>query len=376
MFKCLKLNGFLLLFLLLLQGCKDIATEPKPTPSQRFQSILENHLEAFNAKGVSAAILFQNLDIWSGSSGVSHGSSAITGDYIFNIGSVTKTFISALCLQLASEGKFTLDDSLHAWLPDYPNIDHSITIRQLLYNTSGVYNISDNVNLWNAVFTNPTKRWTPEDVITAYLNEPYSTPGAGYFYSNTNYILLGLIINEATGSDISAELRDRFFEPLGLNHTFFAVEESLPTNIAHAWFDLSGNGSYDDMSFISRTGIYSVLWTSAAIFSNAEDLAIWSSALFAGHVLDQSSLDQMMNPCCCMPGTTDVGCGMGIFLIGPRNNTGTSLIGYTGRTFGYLTSMFYLPDYGISVAVLLNEDNTVCLDLITTDLVIEILDNI
>jgi len=185
--------------------------------------------------------------------------------------------------------------------------------------------------------------------------------------------LLGMMITEATQSSVSAELRNRFFQPLGLNSTFFDGEEIVPPNIAHGWFDLSGNGSYDDISLIPRTGIYSVLWTSAAIFCTAEDLAKWSSALFRGAVLDQASLDQMLTPCCTMPGTNDVGCGMGVFLIGPSNSTGAELIGYTGRTFGYLTTMFYLPDYGTSVVVMINEDNTACLDVITTNLTLEVI---
>ena len=375
MVKFINVLGSLLLISLMFDCSKDSATEPEPTTSDSFQAVLDNNLEAYNGTGVSAAVIFQNQDIWSGTSGVSFGATAITEDMIFGIGSVTKTFIAALCLQLADEGAFSLEDSLHEWLPDYPNIDNSITIRQLLNNTSGIYNITDNTALWSAVFNDPTKFWTPEELISSFLDEPYSTPGAGWFYSNTNYILLGKIINEATGSLVSAELRNRFFEPLGLNSTFFDVEEILPSNIAHGWFDLSGNGSYDDISLISRTGINSVLWTSAAIFSTAEDLAKWSSALFRGNVLSQSSLDQMLTSCCTTPGTTDVGCGMGVFLLGPSNNAGVELIGYTGRTFGYLTSMFYLPDYGISVAVIINEDNSACLDVITTDLILEVVDH-
>ena len=373
--KFINVLGLILLISLMFNCSKDSTTEPEATTSESFQAVLDNNLEAYNGTGVSAAVVFQNQDKWTGTSGVSFGATAITGDMIFGIGSVTKTFIAALCLQLADEGVISLEDSLHEWLPDYPNIANSITIRQLLYNTSGIYNITDNTDLWSAVFNDPAKFWTPEELISTFLEEPYATPGAGYFYSNTNYILLGKIINEATGSLVSAELRNRFFETLGLNNTFFDVEEVLPLNIAHGWFDLAGDGSIDDISLLSRTGINSVLWTAAAIFSTAENLAKWSSALFRGTVLSQSSLDQMLTSCCTMPGTTDVGCGMGVFLMGSSNNAGVELIGYTGRTFGYLTSMFYLPDYGISVVVIINEDNTACLDAITTDLILEAVDH-
>lgn len=369
--------AFSLLVMIFTSCSKDSPVESQKnlTFDEKLQKALDDGIESQHGKGVSAAVVFENQDMWSGTSGISFGSTAITKDMVFGVGSVTKTFVAPLCLQLAHEGVFILDDSLHKWLPTYNKIDSSITIRQLLYNTSGIYNITDNTALWDAVFNDPAKLWTPEELISSFLEEPYSTPGAGWFYSNMNYILLGMIINEATGSLVSAELRNRFFQPLGLNSTFLDVEETVPSKIAHGWFDLSGNGSYDDISLIPRTGISSVLWTSGAIFSTAEDLARWSSALFGGNVLSQPSLDQMLTPCCTLPGTSDVGCGMGVFLIGPNNNTGVALIGYTGRTFGYLTSMFYVPDYGTSVVVIINDDDSACLDVITTDVISEVIDH-
>ena len=187
--KFINVLGLILLISLMFNCSKDSTTEPEATTSESFQAVLDNNLEAYNGTGVSAAVVFQNQDKWTGTSGVSFGATAITGDMIFGIGSVTKTFIAALCLQLADEGVISLEDSLHEWLPDYPNIDNSITILQLLYNTSGIYNITDNTDLWSAVFNDPTRFWTPEELISTFLEEPYATPGAGYFYSNTNYIL-------------------------------------------------------------------------------------------------------------------------------------------------------------------------------------------
>jgi len=357
-------------------GCsEDSSTEPVLTTAEELQKVLDNNLETYSGTGVSAAVVFPDQDTWLGTSGVSFGTTAITPDMLFGIGSVTKTYMAALCLQLAEEGVFSLDDSLHKWLPDYPKIDNSITIRQLLINSSGIHNVTDNTSLWDAVFVDPSKMWTPDEVISNFLEEPYSSPGTGWFYSNTNYILLGKIINEATGAAVSAELRRRFWGPLGLNSTYLEVEEILPANIAHGWFDLYGDGIVDDVSLISETGIYSVLWTSAAIFSTAEDLANWSSVLFQGNVLSQSSLDQMLTSYYILPGTTDVGLGMGVYLIGHNNYIGVRLVGYTGRTFGYLASIFFVPDYNISVAVIINDDNSICLDAITTQLIIAAIDN-
>jgi len=143
MFRSNTLLFLLLISSLLFCSCENTEKEQELTRSQRLQEVLDTYLETFNAKGVSAAVAFQNQDIWSGTSGVSFGTTAISEDMIFCIGSLTKSFMAALCLQLADEEVFCLEDSLHKWLPDYPNIDSSITIRQLLNNTSGIYNISE-----------------------------------------------------------------------------------------------------------------------------------------------------------------------------------------------------------------------------------------
>lgn len=364
---------FIILLYILFVSCQEITPDPKSIRAEKLQTILDQTLAKYNGKGVSATIIFDEQDHWSATSGISFGSTALSTDMVLCTGSVTKSYMAALCLKLANDGWFSLDDSLKNWLSDYPNIDNSITIKQLLYNTSGVFNISDNTELWEAVFREPSRLWTPDEILSGYLDEPYADPGTGWYYSNTNYLLLGMITEEATGSQVSDLLRDHFFDPLGLNQTYFAIEDELPSNSAHGWFNLSGNGA-EDVSLISQNGIYSALWSSASIFSTSENLARWCSDLFEGKVLDEESLAQMLDPCCTMPGTTNVVCAMGLFLISSNNSTGVEMIGYTGRTFGYLTSMFYLPGNGISIAVMINEDNAQLLDEITTTLILEVLE--
>jgi len=365
------LSGWILLVFI---SCNEKIPHPELTDFQKFQNILDHNIELYGVKGVSAAVKFQDQSIWYGTSGISYGTTSVSDQMVFCIGSITKTFIAALCLQLAEEGVFSLDDALHDWLPDMTHIDHAITIRQLLNNTSGISEVTDKVELWDAVLSDPERTWTPEEVISSYLGEPYADPGSGWYYSNTNYILLGKIISNATGNTVSSELRQRFFGPFGLDQTFFDGEEIIPVQVVHGWFDWSGEGDFEDISVIPRTGIYSVLWTSAAVFSSAKDLVVWSSSLVEGHVLGPSAMDQMFSIYGTMPGNSNVGCGMGIFLVGAENDTGMELIGYTGRTFGYLSAMFYVQDHGISVAVTLNQDHVACLDAITTELILETID--
>jgi len=191
----------------------------EPSVSEKLQNVLETNLEVFQGKGISAAVDFSNGVIWSGESGISVETKAISHDMDFCIGSVTKTFIAALCLQLADENVLRLEEPISNWLPAYRYIDSSTTIKQLLHNTSGIYNLSDNAELWNTIFEVPDKKWTPDELIESFLLEPYAAPGEGWFYSNTNYILLGEIISRATGTNVSYQLRSRFFEPLRLDHT-------------------------------------------------------------------------------------------------------------------------------------------------------------
>jgi len=365
--------AYIILLSILFVSCQETTPDPKSIRAAKLQTILDHTLAKYDGKGISATIIFDEQDHWSATSGISFGSIALSTDMVLCTGSVTKSYMAALCLKLADDSWFSLDDSLKNWLPDYPNIDNSITIKQLLYNTSGVFNISDNTELWEAVFSEPSRLWTPDEILSGYLDEPYGDPGTGWYYSNTNYLLLGMIIEEATGSQVSDLLRDLFFDPLRLNQTYFAIEDELPSNFAHGWFNLSGNGA-EDVSLISQNGIYSALWSSASIFSTSENLARWCADLFEGKVLNEESLAQMLDPCCTLPGTTDVGCAMGLFLLSSNNSTGVELIGYNGRTFGYLTSMFFLPGNGMSISVMINEDNTQLLDEITTTLILEVLE--
>ncbi len=105
----------------------------------------------------------------------------------FGAGSISKSFTAALVFQLAEEGRLSLDDQLHEWLPDYPNIDSEITIRQLLGHTGGIFSVEDHATFWPAVFTDGTRVWTDDQLLTAFQAEPLSARGTEWHYSNTGY---------------------------------------------------------------------------------------------------------------------------------------------------------------------------------------------
>src|SRR3954454_18031635 len=143
-------------------------------------------------------------------------STQITPDDHFRIGSNTKTFTGTVILQLVDEGKLGLDDPVSKYQPEVPN-GENITIRQLLDMTSGLYNYSEDKDFNETLDTEPDKVWTPEEVVEiGFKNEPYFAPGEGFHYSNTNTVLLGMIVEQLTGKSLEQEFQERLFEPLGM----------------------------------------------------------------------------------------------------------------------------------------------------------------
>ena len=137
----------------------------------------------------------------------------------FRIGSITKTFTGTVILQLVDEGKLRLDDPIAKYQPEVPN-GANITIRQLLQMTSGLFNYTDDP-AWNqALDANRQRVWSPQELVAiALAHPPYFAPGTDFHYSNTNTVLLGLIIEQITGNNVADEFARRIFTPLGMRET-------------------------------------------------------------------------------------------------------------------------------------------------------------
>jgi len=334
--------------------------KPRPGPelsvAKELQGVLDNGLKKYNGKGISVAVIAPGHKTWVGVSGVSHGKIPIKMDTLFDAGSITKNFVAALTLKLVEEDLLTLDDPLHKWLPDYPNIDNTITIRQLLNHTSGLYSLQGPSAI-RPILKDPGRLWTSKEVLTTLVGKPHFLKGKGWQYSNTGYILLGMIIENATRSKISTELRNRFWKPLGLDSMFFAVDEALPVNIAHGWFDLNGDKVLDDISVLPRTAYHSAFKGAGGIFSTSEGLAKWTYALFQERiVVSKGSLKQMIAFHSPVPKPALAGYGLGIERFTPRIFNGLELWGHAGNSLGYSAFMWYLPDYSASIALITNRE--------------------
>ena len=334
-----------------LAGCDLIAQKPL---EQNLQEVLDRGIKRHGAHGVSAAVVFPNESVWTGVSGISHDDVSMDPDMLFAIGSITKNVVATLVLQLAEEGALTLDDPVSKWLPSYPHIDPTITIRQLLNHTSGIYMFFESQGIWDELKADRTKVWTPEEVLD-YVREPYFAPGDGYRYSNTNYLLLAMIIEEATGSSLSTEFRERFWQSLGMENTYLSQEEEIPDNQAHVYGDnFNNDGSNIDLTFLPRASHESITYGSSGLFMTAENLARWSHALFGGDILQPQSMEEMLDVVEFRPHANMRAYGLGVEVFERQLSSGEEAIGHAGGNIGTTAYMVYLPETRVSVGVLVN----------------------
>jgi D-alanyl-D-alanine carboxypeptidase len=318
------------------------------------QEILDKGIRKYGARGVSVAIIFSDGQTLTGVSGISHDTVAIEPDMLFAIGSVTKNVVAALTLKLVEENVLSLEDPLSNWLPEYPHIDSNITIRQLLNHTSGIYMFWDNQEIWDDLKKDRTKVWSPEEVLS-YIKEPEFPTGEGWRYSNTNYLLLAMIIEKATGSTVSAEFNKHFWEPLGIGNAYLSQQENIPNNQAHVYGDNFIFGSEElDLTFIPRASHESIGFGSSGIFTTAESLAKWSHTLFGGEILRQQSMDEMLQFVRFREVANISAYGLGVQLYPRSFSSGERAIGHGGGNIGTTTYMVYLPEHNISIVVMVN----------------------
>lgn len=226
-------------------------------------------------------------------------------DTYFRIASNTKTMTAAIIVQLAQEGKLKFSDGISKYVAGVPN-GNNITIAELLEMRSGLYNYLDSPKIAATADRDMNKVWTPAELLAiAFAHRPNFAPGAEYEYCNTNYILLGLIIETIGGTSLAEEMRVRLFEPLGLRHTSLPPNDvtALPKPYSHGYMyggasvAFTGTPPYSPaLKAAARAGTllptdYTNLnttfgWAAGGAISNANDCATWIAALVSGRVFD------------------------------------------------------------------------------------------
>jgi D-alanyl-D-alanine carboxypeptidase len=274
---------------------------------------------------------------------VSGDPSTATRDSQWRIGSLTKTFVSATILSLEKDGKLTLDDLLAKWIPSVPKTD-GVTLRHLLNHTSGIFNYTEDPSF----FVDPAKKWPPSDLVAfATTHDPYFAPGAGWHYSNTNYILLGMIAQLAGGGTVGQLLHARAMGPAKLTHTLFDGEDAIGP-MAKGF-----SKSKKDVTFLDDP---SGSWAAGAMVATGIDLVQWASELYGTRdVLDDAEHDELVKGA--VPTGTGETYGLGAFLLPPSETAGAGpAIGHAGDIDGYHTMAFWFPQKSWAIVSIVNQD--------------------
>jgi D-alanyl-D-alanine carboxypeptidase len=277
-------------------------------------------------------------------------------DHRFRIGSVTKTFVAAIVLQLVAEGVLTLDDSVERWLPRLVPNGGAITLRQLLNHTSGIYNFTDDEELVQALLHNPLALQMPEQLVAvATRHRPLFAPGSDWSYSNTGYIVLGLVVEKATGTALVDQLRTRIVSPLGLTATSLPVAPTLEAPFAHGYL-LAGNGELPtpggrpvDVTVWSP----SWAWAAGAVVSTARDIARFYQGLLGGELLAPAQLAAMRTTVSIRGSSDEYGLGLQKVSL-----PCATAWGHGGSVPGYLTLAVSSANARRQVVVLVNASPT------------------
>ena len=352
------LNLVIVVVLLIIACACNPTTVDEPNIQEKLQIVLDEVFANYPGKGLSAAVVFPDKTVWLGTANA-EGATPISSSDLFWIGSITKMYTATVILQLMEEGKLTLGDRIKQFLPSYSNIDGDITIKQLLLHTSGVYEITSHPNFDEMMAEDYSKVWTPEEILIRLVLEPYFAPGEGWWYSNTNYTLLGMIIEKITDNMVSNEFRNRIYTPLSLTNTFLDCQETITGNIAPFWIDMDDDDVLDEFfaPFEVRASNTSVAYTCGGLFATAQDCAIFTHTLLRGDLLTQSTMNQMLDFNTDLPETwDDRGYGLGVSWIRLSIVNGAEAYGHGGNAF-HISLTVYLKDYDIAITILQNFPN-------------------
>ena len=247
----------------------------------------------------------------------------------FRAGSVTKTFVATVVLQLAREGRLDLRDPVERWLPGAVPGGADVTLRHLLNHTSGLFNYSEDPRTFAPYEADPGYRWDPRGLVGIASDHPaLFAPGADWSYSNTNFVVLGLVVEAVTGRPLATELRERIFAPAGLRHTTFDDRPRIAGRHARGYV-VDAAGRRQDVTDLSP----SWAWAAGALVSTADDLARFSRALLGGRLLPPAQLAAMktIDP---VTRKAPGGAGYGLGLLAAPTPCGQAW-GHDGQYAGY-----------------------------------------
>jgi len=338
----------------------------EPSLVESLQAALEDYVYFSGDPGVGFAIHDGPSARWSSVAGMADKVNQVpmSDGYRFRVGSNTKPMIATVVLMLWEEGLVELDAPLTDYLPQYPQWGQ-VTIRQLLGMSAGIPEFLNSDEAWLQILAEPDKVYSPEEVV-GFVEEwdlDYP-PGEGCAYSNTNFTLLGMVIEAVTGEKAAALLANRLFEPLDMTSTFLETGSGSTEALVNGYIDMAVLAILldlpdlllalippelflDDTMVIDATTLLppSFTWTAGAVVSTPDDMAVFMRALQTGQLIGPDALAEMRDfkPCALLGGFVDYGLG----LMRYDKPFGT-VYGHGGLNFGFHVETFYLPDEDVA----------------------------
>ncbi|MFJ8733953.1 serine hydrolase domain-containing protein [Streptomyces bauhiniae] len=322
-----------------------------PEVNRQIDDAVRRVMREADVPGVTVGIWTPDKGNYVRSFGVADKSSKrpMSPDLYMRIGSETKTFTVTALLQLADQGKVDLDDPIGQYIDGVPNGD-KISLRRLADMRSGLFNYSQDPNFFKALTSDPQRSFTPQQLLDYAFKHPVQfKPGAKFEYSNTNLILLGLVVEQRSGQGLGDYIQQHVLAPAGMKHTSFPEGAEFPKPHAQGYTNQTADGK------IAETAGWNPSWgwAAGAMVSNLEDMRVWSRTVATGRFPDGERMitpaiqhQRLLTP---PTGYPDAGYGLGIFDV-------HGWIGHNGSLPGYESLTVYLPSARTSLVVLLNTD--------------------
>ena len=326
--------------------------------AEAFQWLVEDSLSATGLFGLSGAVILPGRGVWVGTAGMSETAEQLRPSMATSVGSITKTTTGALITQLADQGLLDLDDPIGDWLPPFPgipasHIPASVTIRQLLLHTSGIFSFTRAANFSDSIVADLQRAWEPTEIIQTFVGPPDFAPGSGWSASQTGYYLLGMIAEAVTGSTVHDELRTRFWEPLGLTNIYMGGRETPPGLVAGSRNGSPG-GPLEDFAMYAGPAFSSIGWTASGINATAGDVARWAAALFGNQFHSTGMMAEIrttVQDTQNIPG--QIGAGLGVRRY---DYLGRDVWGHSGVTSNGSALVLYDDATGITVVAAINQN--------------------
>jgi len=320
-----------------------------PVLADSLQAALNRAVDELEPIGLSVAVNFGEGDVWAAASGISSDTDSLGTHHVFPIGSVSKTITSACILSMVGEGLLSLDDTIGTWISGYPQIDGNISVYQLLNHTSGIYNFTNHPDYGPLINSTLGITYTMTQMLDNFLDDPYFDAGESWEYSNTNYLLLGLIIESISQQDYHTAVRARVLAPFGFDDIVLLPQESPLSPLADVWQQAPGQAPVNISELVPLTAVFSSASAAGAYAATPTDISEWARQLYSGTILG-STTDLLYDY------NVDIGYDneYGLGLITAPIDEENTLVGHEGAII-YTSFVYYIPEKDVSFAIHTND---------------------